>query len=139
MCDVSNYDMGANLGQRVGKQAHVIYYASKTLNPVQCNYSKIEKELLAVEFTLEKVQSYLLGSKVVVFLDHAALKYWLAKKEAKPRLIRWILLLHECDLEIKDKNKAENFVVDHLSWLVREEDSVQLHEFLMSNCLNCKV
>ncbi|KAB2597246.1 hypothetical protein D8674_000166 [Pyrus ussuriensis x Pyrus communis] len=103
MCDASDYAVGAVLGQRVNKVPHVIYYASRTLNDAQLNYSTTEKELLAVVFALEKFRSYLIGTKVIVFSDHAALKYLLTKKDAKPRLIRWILLLQEFDLEIKDK------------------------------------
>ena len=72
-------------------------------------------------FALEKFRSYLLGAKVIVFTDHAALRNLLKKKESKPRLIRWILLLQEFDLEIKDKKSAENHVADHLSRL-RTED-----------------
>ncbi|KAH9781478.1 Endonuclease [Citrus sinensis] len=101
MCDASNYVVGAVLGQRVGRAAHVIYYASRTLDNAQCNYSTTEKELLAIVFALEKFRSYLLGTKVTVFSDHAALRYLLAKKEAKPRLIHWILLLQEFNLEIR--------------------------------------
>ena len=81
------------------------------------DYHIIEKELFAMVFALEKFRSYLLGTKVVVFTDHAALRHLLKKKESKPRLIRWILLLQEFDLEIKDKKRAENHVVDHLSRL----------------------
>ena len=81
------------------------------------NYATTEKELLTVVFVINKFHSYLTGSKVIVFTDHAALKYLLAKKDAKPRLIRWILLLQEFDLQIKDKSGAKNIVADHLSRL----------------------
>ena len=59
-----------------------------------------------------------------MFNDHAALKYLLTKKDVKPRLLRWILLLQEFDLIIKDKKRVENVIVDHLSKLnydTREE------------------
>ena len=106
MCDASDYAIGVVLGQRLEKIPHVIYYASKTLNDAQLNYSTTEKELIAVVFALDKFRSYLLGSKIIVYSDHAALKYLLSKKDAKSRLIRWILLLREFDLEIRDKKRV---------------------------------
>uniref|UniRef100_A0A151UGF4 Retrovirus-related Pol polyprotein from transposon opus n=1 Tax=Cajanus cajan TaxID=3821 RepID=A0A151UGF4_CAJCA len=69
----------------------VIYYASRTLDAAQENYTTTEKELLAIVFALDKFQSYLLGSRVIVFIDHAALKYLLKNADSKPRLIRWML------------------------------------------------
>ena len=93
MCDASDYAVGAVLGQTKDKKHHAIAYASKTLTRAQLNYATTEKELLAIVFAINKFRSYLVGTKVIVYTDHAALKYLLTKKDAKPRLIRWILLL----------------------------------------------
>jgi hypothetical protein len=87
MCDASDYAVGAVLGQRKEGRVHTVYYASRTLNEAQLNYATMEKELLAVVFTFEKFRSYIVNSKVIVYTDHAAIKYLLAKKDAKPRLI----------------------------------------------------
>ncbi|XP_048615576.1 uncharacterized protein LOC106373817 [Brassica napus] len=85
MTDASDFAVGAVLGQRKDKKLHVIYYASKTMDEAQCRYATTEKELLAIVFAFEKFRSYLVGSKVIVHTDHAALKYLLTKKDAKPR------------------------------------------------------
>ncbi|RVX05697.1 Retrovirus-related Pol polyprotein from transposon 17.6 [Vitis vinifera] len=87
------------------------------------NYTTTEKELLAVVFALDKFRAYLVGSSIVVFTDHSALKYLLTKQDAKARLIRWILLLQEFNLQIRDKKGVENVVADHLSRLVIAHDS----------------
>ncbi|KAL6333014.1 hypothetical protein AAG906_020034 [Vitis piasezkii] len=123
MCDASDLAMGAVLGQREDGKPYVIYYASKTLNEAQRNYTTTEKELLAVVFALDKFHAYLVGSFIVVFTDHSALKYLLTKQDAKARLIRWILLLQEFNLQIQDKKGVENVVADHLSRLVIAHDS----------------
>jgi hypothetical protein len=93
MCDASDYAIGAVLGQRKEGRVHAVYYASKTLSGAQFNYATTEKKLLAVVFAFEKFRSYIVNLKVIVYTDHATIKYLLAKKEAKSRLIRWILLL----------------------------------------------
>ena len=111
------------LRKREDKKAFVIYYASKTLDFAQANYTTTEKEFLAVVFALEKFRSYIVGSPVTIFTDHAALKYLLSKQDNKPRLIRWILLCQEFNLTIKDKKGVENVVADHLSRLVPDSNS----------------
>jgi hypothetical protein len=83
----------------------------------------MEKDLLAVVFAIEKFRSYLAGAKVIVYTEHAALKYLLMKKDAKPRMIRCILLLQEFDLEIRDKKGVQNSMADHLSGLQFEESA----------------
>ena len=95
MCNASDYVVRAILGQRKNKVFHVIHYASKVLNEAQINYATIEKEFLAVVYALEKFRSYMIGSKVMVFTDHVAIRYLLVKADSKPRLICWILLLQE--------------------------------------------
>ena len=115
MCDASDLAIGAVLGQREEGKPYVVYYASKTLNEAQRNYTTTEKELLAVVYALDKFRSYLVGLDIVIFTDQSALKYLLTKQNAKARLIRWVFLLQEFNLQIKDKEGVENVVADHLS------------------------
>jgi hypothetical protein len=88
MCDASDYIVRAVLGQTKDRKHHAIAYASKTLIGAQLNYATTIKELLTVVFAVDKFKSYLVGVKVIVYIDHAALKYLLTKKDAKSRLIR---------------------------------------------------
>ncbi|GJT25984.1 reverse transcriptase domain-containing protein [Tanacetum coccineum] len=123
MCDASDFAVGAVLGQKVGKNFHPIYFASKTLNPTQQKYTVTEKELMAVVFAFDKFRSYLILSKTIVHTDHSALRHLFKKQDAKPRLIRWILLLQEFEIEIKDRKSTENVAADHLSRLENNETS----------------
>nr|GFA89191.1 reverse transcriptase domain-containing protein [Tanacetum cinerariifolium] len=115
MCDASDYAIGAVLGQRVEKHFRPIHYASKTMNQAETNYTTTEKEMLAVVYAFENFRLYLIMNKSIVYTNHSALKYLFAKKDAKPRLLRWILLLQEFDLKVIDTKGAENYATDHLS------------------------
>ena len=136
MCDASDFAVGAVLGQTKDKQHHAIAYASKTMTGAQLNYATTEKELLALVFAIDKFRSYLVGAKIIVYTDHAALKYLLTKRDAKPRLIRWILLLQEFDLEIKDKKGIQNTVADHLSRMqVTNMQELPINDFMRDDML----
>ena len=117
MCNASDLAVGAVLGQRAEGKPYVVYYASKTLNEAYRNYTTTEKELLAMVYALDNFFAYLIGSDIIIFTDHSALKYLLTKQKAKARLIRWVLLLQEFNLQIRDKKGMENVVADHLSKL----------------------
>ena len=100
MYDASDFAVGAVLGQQQGNFLHSIYYTSKTLIDAQINYTTTKKELLAVVFTFDKFRSYLVGAKVIFYIDHDVIKHLIDKRDAKPRLIWWVLLLQEFDLGI---------------------------------------
>jgi hypothetical protein len=108
MCDASDSMVGAVLGQRKDKKSYVIYYASKILNEAQWNYTTTKKELSIVVFALDKFRSYLVRSSVIIFTDHATLKYLLTKQDVKPCLIRWILLLQEFNDTLQERVEQEN-------------------------------
>nr|GEV41825.1 reverse transcriptase domain-containing protein [Tanacetum cinerariifolium] len=117
MCDASDFAIGAVLGQCKTKHFQPIHYASKTMIEAQIHYTMTEKEMLTVVYAFEKFRPYLVLSKSIVYTDHPVLKYLLNKKDTKPRLIRWVLLLQEFDIIIHDKKGTKNLTVDHLSRL----------------------
>ena len=79
MCDASDLAVRAVLGQRAEGKPYVVYYARKTLNEAQRNYTTTEKELLVVVYALDKFRAYLIRSNIIIFTDHSALKYLLTK------------------------------------------------------------
>nr|GEY63623.1 uncharacterized protein [Tanacetum cinerariifolium] len=122
--DASDFAVEEVLGQRIEKHFRPIHYASKTMAEAESNYTTIEKVMLAIVYAFEKLRSYLIMNKSIVYTDHSALKYLFAKKDAKARLLRWILLLQEFDFKVIDTKGAENYAVDHLSRLENPYENV---------------
>nr|GFB02647.1 hypothetical protein [Tanacetum cinerariifolium] len=133
MCDASDFAVGAVLWQRIEKHFRPIHYESKTMTEAESNYTTTEKEMLAVVYAFEKFRSYLIMNKNIVYTDHSALKYLFAKKDAKAKLLRWILLLQEFDFKVIDTKGAENYAADHLSRLENPYENVfdpkEINEF----------
>ena len=65
-------------------------------------------------FACENIRPYILGSHIIIHTDHASIKCLMKKKDAKPRLIKCVLLLKEFDLKIEDKKRSDNVITDHL-------------------------
>nr|GEW44867.1 DNA-directed DNA polymerase [Tanacetum cinerariifolium] len=133
MCDASDFAVGVVLGQRIEKHFRPIHYASKMMTGAEAYYTTTEKEMLAVVYAFEKFCSYLIMNKSIVYTDHSALKYLFAKKDAKARLLRWILLLQEFDFKVVDTKGVENYAADHLSRLENPYENVfdpkEINEF----------
>nr|GEZ35349.1 retrovirus-related Pol polyprotein from transposon 17.6 [Tanacetum cinerariifolium] len=121
MCDASDYAVGAVLGQRIEKHFWPIHYASKTMTQAETNYTKTEKEMLAVVYAFEKFCLYHIINKSIVYTDHSALKYLFAKKDAKARLLGWILLLQEFDFKAYENS------------LIYKERTKKLHDDKIKN------
>nr|GEV15950.1 reverse transcriptase domain-containing protein [Tanacetum cinerariifolium] len=117
ICDASDFAIGAVLGQQIEKHFRPIHYTSKTMTEAESNYTTTEKEMLAVVYAFEKFRSYLIMNKSIVYTNHSALKCLFSKKDAKARLLRWILLLQEFDFKVVDTKGSENYAADHLSRL----------------------
>ena len=100
MCDASDFAIGAVLKQCHEKILCAIYHASRTLNEAQKNYTTTRNEILAVVYSCDKFRSYIIWSKLIVHTDHVAIRYLIQKKDAKPRLICWVLLFQEFDIKI---------------------------------------
>ncbi|GKC80706.1 reverse transcriptase domain-containing protein [Tanacetum coccineum] len=117
MCDASDLAIGAVLGQQRSKHFQPIHYASKTMTEAQIYYTTMEKEMLTVVYAFEKFRPYLVLSNNILYTGHSALKYLMNKQDARPRLLRWVLLLQVFDIIIRDKKGSENLAANHLSRL----------------------
>ena len=98
-----------------------------------------KNDMLAMVFACEKFRPYILGSHVIKHTDHVAIKYLMEKKNVKPRLIRWVLLLQQFDLEIKYKKRSDNVIANNLSKMEKPTEEEKGKKSPMSNFFRCKI
>ena len=122
--DALDTAIGAVLNQEEDKKPYVIYYISKNLTPTELNYIVTEKEFLAVIYSISKFIHYIIGYPVVLYTDHFAIKYLANKPITNGRVTRWLILLQEFDITIKDGPGNENLVADFLSRVPMTDDLV---------------
>ena len=91
--DASDTTIGAILGQQDGQAPYAIYYISKNLAPAELNYTVIEKEFLAIVYSIYKFRHYITGYPTFLHTDHSAIKYLMNKPVTNARITRWLLLL----------------------------------------------
>nr|GEV10208.1 reverse transcriptase domain-containing protein [Tanacetum cinerariifolium] len=124
MCDASDFSIGVVLGQRQEKYFRPIHYAIKTMTEAESNDTTTKKEMLVVVYAFDKIRSYLIMNKSIMYTNHSALKYLFAKKDSKARLLYWVLLIHEFKFKVIDTKGAENLAADHLSRLENPHQNV---------------
>ena len=116
--DASDCGIGAVLSQLdKDSKEHPVYYASRTLNPAERNYSTSERECLAVKWACDLFRPYLLGRPFKLYTDHAALRWLFRTKDPKSKLVRWILALQEYNMTILPRPGQSNANADALSRL----------------------
>eukprot|EP00253_Pinus_taeda_P021131 PITA_21131 len=126
--DASNTTIGAVLGQEEDRKPYAIYYISINLSPAELNYIVTEKEFLAVIHAVNKFRHYITGYPVILYTDHSAIKYLANKPITNGRITRWLILLQEFDITIKDRPRKENSVGDFLSRMAKPIDAATVED-----------
>ena len=118
--------LGAVLSQVRAREEHPVTYISRKLLPNERNYSTVEKEALAIKWTLDKLRYYLLGREFTLVTDHAPLKWMAGAKDTNARVTRWFLALQDYRFQVDHRPGREHANADALSrrdaclWAVRD-------------------
>jgi len=100
-CDASGKVVGSTLSQLdENGHDHPIHFARRQLSSSEKNYTMTKQEGLVVIFSLKKFRHYLLGYKAKIVIEHKALTYLVNKPNLSGRLVRWLLLMEDIDIDI---------------------------------------
>lgn len=126
--DASDTTIRAVLGREEDKKPYEIYYINKNLSPTKLNYTMTEKEFLAVIYAVNKFRHYITRYLVVLYTDHYDIKYLANKPVTNGRVTRWLILLQEFDITIKDRPGKENHVADFISRMPKPMDAAEVED-----------
>jgi hypothetical protein len=126
--DASNISIGIVLGQEEVKKPYAIYFISKNISLDELNYTVTEKEFLVVIYAINKFHHYITGYPAILYTDHYATKYLSNKPITNGRVTRWLLILHEFDITIKERPGKENLITDFLSHIPKTNDSLTVED-----------
>eukprot|EP00253_Pinus_taeda_P005470 PITA_05470 len=126
--DASDTAIRAVLGQEEDRKPYAIYYISKNLSPTELNYTVTEKEFLVVIHAINKFRHYITGYPIILYTDLSAIKYLANKPITNGRITRWMILLQEFDITIKDQLGKENPVADFLSRMPKPVDAAAVED-----------
>ena len=94
----------------------------------ELNYTVTEKEFLAVRHVVNKFRHYITVYPVVLYTDHSTLKYLANIPITNGIVTRWLILLQELDITIKDRPGKENLVANFLSRMPKPVDVVAVKD-----------
>ena len=117
---------------------HPIQYLSRNLSKTERNYSTIERECLAIVWSLQKFQKYLLGKKFMLLTDHKPLVAFNKKKISNAKVNRWAMQLADFQFEIKPIRGKDNVIADILSRMIMNTDSMWIDKQWKKNCIIAK-
>jgi hypothetical protein len=126
--DASEITIGVVLGQEEDKKPYAIYFISKNISPAKLNYIVTEKEFLAVIHAINKFCHYITGYPIILYTDHSTIRYLANKPITNGWVTRWLLLLQEFDITIKDRPGRQNLVADFLSRIPKTDDSLTFED-----------
>ena len=113
-------------GVLVNEKNQPVQFCSRKLTSAEIRYDIVEKEALAIFWSIQRCRSFLLGRHFVVFSDHRPLRFLFNNDKASSKVLRWRLSLQEYDFEVRYLKGGENTAADCLSRVYLIDDNVEV-------------
>ena len=113
-------------GVLVNENGKPIQFCSRKLTQAETRYDIVEREALAVYWSINRCRVFLIGRPFTVFSDHKGLQYIFSNPNATPKVIRWRLNLSDFNFEVRYYRGSENLAADCFSRINFLESSIAL-------------